>query len=220
MTPVLGDGDDYLLGVTLPTGEALSALLYVDHNLGTVVKDAFVVAEPLEELATEDGDLDRRCRSVPGADRSGHGAGRVEAAIDSGSNLYPPLTSDSWPMCRPLVEWMVRMLPMGGLAPDWKEWSQDETVAAAGEFFTSPFGRPLDDEEHRRLLQSVLWFCTGCATGDPCRWSRVTVEMLLSDWFPQGDGRAGAPGQAPGPGARLHPLLPSPQRHPPRPHRE
>lgn len=40
MTHVLGDGDDYLIGVTLPSGEALSALLYVDHNMGTVVKDA------------------------------------------------------------------------------------------------------------------------------------------------------------------------------------
>jgi len=29
----------------------------------------------------------------------------------------------------------------------------------------------------------VLWFCTGYATGDPWRWSPVTVEMLLLDWF-------------------------------------
>ena len=25
----------------------------------------------------------------------------IEAAIDSGSQLYPPLTSGNWPMCRP-----------------------------------------------------------------------------------------------------------------------
>ena len=43
LTHVLGDGDDYLFGVVLPTGDALSTLVYVDHNMGSVVKDAFVV---------------------------------------------------------------------------------------------------------------------------------------------------------------------------------
>ena len=185
MTHVLGDGDDYLLGVTLATGEALSALVYVDHNLGTVVKDAFVVPEPLEDLAIKMGTLiDDADQSLTRTDPATARA-VIEAAIDSGSRLFPPLTSDSWPMCRPLVEWMVRMLPAGGVAPEWKEWSPEETAAIAAEFFASPFGRPLDDEDRRSLLESVLWFCTGYATGDPWRWSPVTVEMLLSDWFPR-----------------------------------
>ena len=55
LTHVQGDGDDYLLGVTLPSGDSLAALVYVDHNLGTVVKDAFVVPEPLEDLALKVG---------------------------------------------------------------------------------------------------------------------------------------------------------------------
>jgi hypothetical protein len=97
MTHVLGDGDDYLLGVTVPSGEALSALVYVDHNMGTVVKDAFVVPEPLEDLATKLGTLiddpdQSLTRTHPATARA-----VIEAAIDSGSRLYPPLTSDSWP---------------------------------------------------------------------------------------------------------------------------
>lgn len=31
----------------------------------------------------------------------------------------------------------------------------------------------------------MLWFGTGYVTGDPFRWSPVTVEMLLDDWFPR-----------------------------------
>ena len=31
----------------------------------------------------------------------------------------------------------------------------------------------------------MLWFGTGYATGDPFRWSPVTVELLLDDWFPR-----------------------------------
>ncbi len=185
MTHVLGDGDDYLLGVTLPTGDALSALVYVDHNVGTVVKDAFVVPEPLEDLAIKMGTLiDDADQSLTRTDPATARA-VTEAAIDSGAHMYPPFTSDSWPMCRPLVEWMLRMLPTGGEAPEAREWSDEETAVVADEFFASPFGAGLDDEEHRSLLESVLWFGTGYATGDPWRWSPVTVEMLLADWFPR-----------------------------------
>jgi len=185
MTHVLGDGDDYLIGVTLPSGESLSALVYVDHNLGTVVKDAFVVPEPLEDLAIKMGTLiDDADQSLTRTDPAMARA-VIEAAISSGSQLYPPLTSDSWPMCRPLVEWMLRIMPAGGVAPAWKEWSHEETAAVAAGFFASPFGVPLDNDERRSLLESVLWFCTGYATGDPWRWSPVTVEMLLADWFPR-----------------------------------
>lgn len=185
LTHVLGDGDDYLFGVVLPTGDALSTLVYVDHNMGSVVKDAFVVPEPLEDLALKMGTLlEDPDQSLSRTDAATARAA-VEAAIDAGSRLYPPLTSDSWPMCRPLVEWMLRMLPTGGTAPERREWSQDETAAVAADFFASPFGAALDDDDGRDLLESVLWFCTDYAPGDPLRWSPVTVEMLLADWFPR-----------------------------------
>ena len=80
---------------------------------------------------------------------------------------------------------MVRMLPAGGVAPEPKEWSPEATAAVVGEFFASPLGAPLDREDEHSLLESVLWFSTGYATGDPSRWSPVTVEMLLADWFPR-----------------------------------
>ena len=185
MTHVLGDGDDYLLGVTLPSGHALSALVYVDHNLGTVVKDAFVVPEPLKDLALKVGTLiedpdQSLTRTDPATARA-----VIEAAIDLGSRTYPPLESDSWPMCRPLVEWMLRMLPSGGVAPEPKEWSEEEEAAIAADFFASPHGKALNRADERGLLKSVLWFGTGYASCDPFRWSPVRVEMLLSDWFPR-----------------------------------
>jgi len=106
LTHVLGDGDDYLLGVSLPSGHALSALVYVDHNLGTVAKDAFVVPDPLEDLALKVGTtIDDPDQSLT---RTDHATARavMEAAIEHGSRLYSPLSSESWPMCRPLVEWI------------------------------------------------------------------------------------------------------------------
>lgn len=185
LTHVLGDGDDYLLGVTLPSGEELSALVYVDHNMGTVVKDAFVVAEPPEDLAIKMGTLlDDPDQSLTRTDPALARA-VIEAAIGTGSMLHPPLVSDSWPMCRPLVEWMLRMLPSDGVAPEAREWTELEQAEIADSFFASSYGAPLDSGDERDLLESVLWFGTSYATGDPFRWSVVTVEILLADWFPR-----------------------------------
>ena len=50
MVHVLGDGDDLLLGVRLGDGREFSAVVYVDHNVGTIVKDAFFADRSIDEL--------------------------------------------------------------------------------------------------------------------------------------------------------------------------
>lgn len=185
LTDVLGDGDDFFFGVTLPTGHQLSALVYVDHNLGTMVKDAFVVPESLAELLnTVVGtvvDQDQDLSQVDPADARAS----VEQAIESSAQLYPPVESDSWPMCRPVIEWMLRMLPAGGMVPERPEWSEEELTRLADDFFASPYGMASDDHERRGMLESILWFATDYGPGDPLRWSPVAVEMLLLDWVPR-----------------------------------
>lgn len=185
MTHVLGDGDDYLLGVTLPSGHSFSALVYVDHNLGTVVKDAFIVPQPLGELsdvmAQTISDVDQTLSLVdPALARA-----VIEESIEHGALLFPPLESDSWPMCRPIVEWMVRMLPAGGVVPERREWTDGDRQVIADAFFGSPFAIGLDERDSRDLIDGVLWFGTDYGPGDPLRWSPVSVEIILSDWFPR-----------------------------------
>ncbi|MEP6817727.1 MAG: hypothetical protein ABI873_19490 [Marmoricola sp.] len=185
LTHVLGDGDDYLLDARLPTGEAFTALVYVDHNLGTVVKDAFVIAKGLaevlprmEQAATDPdqvfADVDpARARAV------------VTEAIQHGALTYPPLESDTWPACRPLVEWLVRALPAGATVPARPEPSEEELARLRAGFFASSHGRDLDHEDQHGLLESLTWFGTEWGPGDPMRWSPVNVEMLLVDWIPR-----------------------------------
>ena len=101
MTHVLGDGDDYVVGVTLPTGDSLSAIVYVDHNMGTVVKDAFVVPEQLGHvtalMSSTISDPDQTVTLVDAATARAV----IEEAIDHGAMLYPPPESNSWPMYPP-----------------------------------------------------------------------------------------------------------------------
>jgi hypothetical protein len=182
---VLGDGDSYLIGVTMPSGRALTALVYIDHNLGTLVKDAFVVTEPLaavaETMAAHASDPDQ---TVTLADPASVRA-LTEEAIERGAMTYPPLESETWPMCRPLVEWMLRLLPTGGSVPERPHWPEARIAALADDFFASPFGVGLDDRDRRGLLENVLWFGTDYGPGDPLRWSEVSVEILLLDWVPR-----------------------------------
>ena len=183
-THVLGDGDNVLLGARLP-GHELTALIYIDHNLGTVVKDAFPAPSPINEVverlreAADDPDV--RLGDISLADARA----RVAEAIEVGAIMFPPIETETWPASRPLTEWLLRLLPEGGTGYVRPAWSEAAKNKLAHRFFGSEFGRPLDDGDHRDLLDQFLWFGTDYGPGDPLRWSPVAVEILLTDWIPR-----------------------------------
>ena len=185
MRHVLGDGENIVIGVRLPGGHELCAAVYVDHNLGTLVKDAYVVPGSLPELVelmrTTTDDPDTTLTALDPADARA----RITEAIELGAITVPPLETDTWPACRPLVEWMVGLLPDGGTGYVRPEWSDEARQALAERFFASPFGAGLDDADRRGLLESLLWFGADYGPGDPMRWSPVAVEILLADWIPR-----------------------------------
>jgi hypothetical protein len=71
----------------------------------------------------------------------------VTEAIDHGAMMFPPLETDTWPGCRPLVEWLLSRLPAGGSVRPRQVWSDDDIAALHDDFFASPFGRDLDDRD-------------------------------------------------------------------------
>jgi hypothetical protein len=183
-THVLGDGDNVLLGARLP-GYELTAVSYIDHNLGTVVKDAFPVPGPIADVVARlrevADDPDVTFRDIGLADARA----RVAQGIEAGAMTFPPFETETWPSCRPLTEWLLRLLPEGGTGYLRPSWSEARKKKLADRFFGSSFGRPLDDPDHRDLLDQFLWFGTDYGPGDPLRWSPVTVEILLADWLPR-----------------------------------
>jgi hypothetical protein len=186
MGDVLGDGDNVMIEVGLPGGGALSVVVYIDHNLGTLVKDAFVVSEPL-------GTPIEQMQSVAGPDPDttiadldpAQARARITEAAELAAITFPPLESDTWPACRPLVEWALRLLPEGGTGYQRPVWDDEALDELSERFFGSRFGAGLDDADHRGLLGSLLWFGTDYGPGDPLRWSPVAVEILLADWIPR-----------------------------------
>lgn len=184
VTHALGDGDDLLVAAALPDGHVLTAVVYIDHNLGTIVKDAFVLSEPLDvvvaSVRTAAGDdPDTLSRPIAPADAKV----RIVEAVDQGAMTFPPCESETWPSCRPLVEWMTALLPEGGTGYERPNWDDDAVDDLARRFRASPFGADVADPGD--LLSSLLWFGTDYGPGDPMRWSPVAAEILLLDWIPR-----------------------------------
>ena len=46
-------------------------------------------------------------------------------------------------------------------------------------------GAPLDDADHRGLLESLVWFGADYGPGDPLPLDPVAVEIILDDWIPR-----------------------------------
>lgn len=185
MSHVLGDGENIILGVDLPGGGEGTCILYVDHNLGTLVKDGFTISEPLETVLAKYRDVNDDPETTWEDIDLAEARARIEAAIDLGAITWPPFETESWPECRALIEWLARDLPDGGAGWVRQEWDSDALADLTDEFFRSDVGSRLDDQDRRDLMESLLWFATDYSTGDPLRWSLVKVELLLVDWLPR-----------------------------------
>lgn len=185
MSHILGDGDNIMLGVRLHGGQELTCLVYIDHNLGTLVKDGFVVPEPIADMVAKfkrvTEDPDTRWNDISLADACAW----VDAAIELAAITFPPLETETWPACRALVEWITRGLPRGGTGYRRPQWDSATLDRLTDRFFATPYGSRLDDPDHRGLLESLLWYSTDYGPGDPLRWSPVKVEILFDDWIPR-----------------------------------
>lgn len=185
MSHVLGDGDSVLVQGRTGAGDVLTALVYIDHHFGTVVKDAFVVDAPLDAVQPQlreavDDDPDTTFAELDLADARA----RIGEAIEAAAITYPPIETETWPGCRPLVEWLLRAMPAGGTGHVRPEWDEDARAELTERFFASPVAAGHDAED-RQLFESLLWFACDYGPGDPLRWSSTAVEILLADWLPR-----------------------------------
>ncbi len=176
MTHVLGDGDDLMLGVRLPAGYELTCVVFIDHNAGSAVGDAFLVPDSLAavlEVAEQNRtDSDLELVEMTPADA----AAWLSEGLAAAEALWPPAESDTWPACRPLVEWLLYSMPTGGRGIPGRSLGFEEQQGLLARFFGSLVGMRFDTAEHRRLLES----CIARGTGDPLRFSEVRLTDLLT----------------------------------------
>jgi hypothetical protein len=186
MVHILGDGDNIMIGCRWPDGNTATAIIYIDHNMGTIVKDAFVIPENFDTLMgayRRAGLQDQEIRPIePAVARA-----KVDEAIRHGEIVVPPLETDSWPVCRPVIEWILRLLPPGAegyVRPEWSERKRSELLA---DFVSSPSAKAaaVPMAMLRDLAEPIIHFGCDYGPGDPLRWSPVSVEIVLADWYPR-----------------------------------
>lgn len=183
-THVLGHIDLLVVGVRTAGGQPLTIVVTVDHELGTVVADGFVYPGPAEAAIAHlagDDDPDLTVVDIDPADARA----RIGEAVETGRIIYPPMETDTWPECRPLVEWVLRALPAGGSGRARPELDDDQREEIARRFLASPHGRGHDHPDGRDLLDTLLWYGCDYGTGDPLAWSPEAVAILLDDWLPR-----------------------------------
>lgn len=183
---ILGDGENVVVSWRWPDGSPATAFVYVDHNMGTLVKDAFVIPEGGETLVAEYAHLQPEHGSTAALDPATARA-RITEAIRKGERTVPPLETDTWPACRPMVEWVAGHLPEGGAGYERPEWSEADREGLLDEFLASGHATVGDatPEEVRELADPLVWFACDYGPGDPLRWSPVSVEIVLVDWYPR-----------------------------------
>lgn len=182
---LLGDGDNIVVSWAWPGGEAGTAVIYIDHNAGTAVKDAFVLPETAREILGLYRDLDDGHSRIGPIDPA-EARARVAEAIERGDQTVPPFESETWPACRPLVEWVLGHLPDGGTGHLRPDWSQEDRRELLDAFLGSNQARTVADvseAESAVLAEPLIWFGCDYGPGDPLRWSPVSVEIVLRDWY-------------------------------------
>ena len=172
------DLDDVVIGVTTPSGHALTAAVRLDNELVPRAVDSALFRRPVEEVlshwsAAQDPDV--RIRDISPADaRARLDAALAEVRLDA---LLP--ADSTWPAHRRIVRWMLSRFPGGGDATVPGRPDDVDVEEVAARFVASPWGRPWTRTSLRGLVWEVLESGLGNGLGDPLLWAPHHVRRLL-----------------------------------------
>jgi hypothetical protein len=186
--PVDDDGVNVMVGFDGARGHHTVGI-YVDHNLGGMAKDAFVVpvtiAEVLAKLRTDDDSAEYRRVELAEA------AARCRAAFEVTDLSWDPPVSDDLLHLRAVVAARLRALPGGGRAPVRDEVDEDGRDQLVSDFLASDeivalvaAGR-VEASAAELLAANIVTYALDYVEGALLRFSPVMVELFCCDWAPR-----------------------------------
>jgi hypothetical protein len=179
------DGVSVMVEFTAPNVEKHTIGIYIDHNMGGVVKDVFL-AGSLSEVRSQMGrkapnQVGLAIRDLDLAEARARG----EAAFDMLDHTWGAPVDEDVGLMRALIEARLRLLPEGlELPDDYVEVTPEERDALLEEFLASPEGRRWrGDDDAEDVAQLAIDFGAGYNHGGPLRWSPVVVEIFMTSWL-------------------------------------
>lgn len=138
------------------------------------------VAQILTEFSSESDPLVRVAElTLPDASE------RLTEALKITDMTLPSEEEDQdWPFYRPILEWVLRILPQGGIGYDRRERSEDEIAALVTAFAASADGKTASDDilDHAHRLLEIN---ANYGAGDPLLWGPLFTERVLLDLYPR-----------------------------------
>jgi len=173
---VFDDGTSILIEFDRPNADPHTLGLYIDHNMGGIVKDAFV-AGPLAEVRDRFPDL---CELDLGEARA-----RLERALDILVHTLDPPVDKDVDRLRGLMYACARLLPGGAALPDELEVpTPQERELLLDDFLGSPEGRRWrGDADAEDVAATAIEFGADYNHGGPLRWSPAVVEIFTTGWL-------------------------------------
>jgi hypothetical protein len=173
---VFDDGVSILIEFARPNADPHTLGLYIDHNMGGIVKDAFV-AGPLAEVRERFPDL---CELDLGEARA-----RLERALDVLDHTLDPPVDEDVDRLRGFMYACARLLPGGAVLPDeLEESAPEERELLLDDFLSSPDGgRWCGDADAEAVAAMAIEFGAGYNHGGPLRWSPAVVEIFTTGWL-------------------------------------
>jgi len=180
------DGVSVMVEFADPHAQTHTIGIYIDHNMGGLVKDVFL-AGPLTEIRSHLGHKAPNQVGLALRDLDlAEARARAEAAFHMLDRTWgAPVDEDVRPM-RALVEARLRLLPDGFELPhdDDVELSPGEREALLEDFLSSPEGKGWrGDEDAEDVAQLAIDFGARYNHGGPLRWSPVVVEIFMTSWL-------------------------------------
>jgi len=156
--------------------------IYIDHNVGGLVKDVFL-AGPLSDVRAK---LSVRApNGVQLAVRDlelAEARARIVAALDVLDHTYDPPVDEDVSRLRALIEARVNLLPAGfEFGDEYEDIPQADRERMLEAFLASmPGKRWVGDEHAEDVVATAIDFGADYNYGGPLRWSPVVVEIFMT----------------------------------------
>jgi hypothetical protein len=183
--PAFDDGVSVVIEFAGPGPGSHTLGVSIDHNLGGLVKDAFL-AGSLAEVRAE---LARHAPAGPGVSIRELGLdearARVEAALTALDHALDPPVGEDVRALRALVDARMRLLPAGFELPAAaRAMTPYEREALVADFLASADGEGWrGDAAAEEVTRLAIDFGADYNHGGPLRWSPAVVEAFMTDWL-------------------------------------